>query len=352
MSQEVPLRSPAFVVLALLSLALAIPGTARAQDAVKLEVIKKGQAGVGYPAIVVLPQQDLADLAVRVDCGKTSAQRNGAASAGSRVSLELKVPPGTWDCKGTLRIVGTDGSEGEMPLKFQVALVGGMQITVPREKVDMAGRKLELVLDRPGRLVETTVYGEGGRELGKGITPIEGTPANTPVQVEWSAQPGDVFRIHLQVTDTDNLWAALDLFPWHYEIPHEDVEFASNEAVIRPGEEPKLVSALQEAFTVMGRFQMVDVPMNLYVGGYTDTVGDRSYNQALSQRRAEAIARWYRQKGFKGPIYFQGFGEAGQKVPTPDEVDEVRNRRAVYVLAAEAPAYSGDFPGTNWKKLP
>jgi hypothetical protein len=38
-------------------------------------------------------------------------------------------------------------------------------------------------------------------------------------------------------------------------------------------------------------------------------------------------------------------------MPTPDEVDEARNRRAVYVVAAEPPPVTSAMPGGEWKKL-
>ena len=81
--------------------------------------------------------------------------------------------------------------------------------------------------------------------------------------------------------------------------------------------------------------------LQLFVGGYTDTVGDIASNLQLSERRARAIASWFRAQGFERPIYYQGFGERGLTVQTADEVDEVQNRRAVYIAAAEPPPYTG-----------
>ena len=38
------------------------------------------------------------------------------------------------------------------------------------------------------------------------------------------------------------------------------------------------------------------------------------------------------------------------KTPTPDETDELANRRALYVLAAEKPV-SPAFPRADWQRL-
>ena len=88
---------------------------------------------------------------------------------------------------------------------------------------------------------------------------------------------------------------------------------------------------------------------NLEAAGHGTRQAD--YNLGLSQKRALSIARRFRKMGFRYPIFYQGFGERGLKVPTPDETDEPRNRRAEYVLAAEPPPI--DVPGaaTRWKRL-
>ena len=39
------------------------------------------------------------------------------------------------------------------------------------------------------------------------------------------------------------------------------------------------------------------------------------------------------------------------KVETDDNVDEILNRRALYILASRSPASSGELPRRNWKKL-
>ena len=75
--------------------------------------------------------------------------------------------------------------------------------------------------------------------------------------------------------------------------------------------------------------------VKLFVLGYTDTVGNSAANQALSVRRACAIAAYFRAAGVKIPIRYAGKGEDALLVLTPDETDEVRNRRARYLLAVE-----------------
>jgi hypothetical protein len=68
-----------------------------------------------------------------------------------------------------------------------------------------------------------------------------------------------------------------------------------------------------------------------------DTVGTAGYNLKLSQARAQSLARWFRQRGVRIPISFEGVGETALKGQTPDQTDEPRDRRADYIIADDAP---------------
>jgi outer membrane protein OmpA-like peptidoglycan-associated protein len=62
--------------------------------------------------------------------------------------------------------------------------------------------------------------------------------------------------------------------------------------------------------------------------GFTDTLGDLSYNQALSLRRAEAIRARLVRNGLDGKaISTAGRGKHDLLVPTADQTPEPRNRR-------------------------
>jgi outer membrane protein OmpA-like peptidoglycan-associated protein len=64
------------------------------------------------------------------------------------------------------------------------------------------------------------------------------------------------------------------------------------------------------------------------VVGYTDTLGDKTYNQALSLRRARAIRERLVQDGLASvAIATAGRGQLDLAVATPDQVSEPRNRR-------------------------
>jgi outer membrane protein OmpA-like peptidoglycan-associated protein len=121
-------------------------------------------------------------------------------------------------------------------------------------------------------------------------------------------------------------------------------------ATIDATETPKLASAMDDARGVLKKYG-ADVVIKLYVGGHTDTVGDAASNQDLSMRRARAIAEWFKANGFPGDIYYQGYGESDLAVPTPDNTDEPKNRRASYILAAKPPEAQGGTGDYGWVKL-
>jgi hypothetical protein len=337
-------------VLLISALLLAVPGPALAGEPITLDLVAKGQEGSSHPAIILRGHQPIDQYVLSLRCGSTKVSHSGTMGSGDLVEIPIEIPVGRATCSGTLSASFADG-EGDMPLSFDVAQLPPMEIEVPRDKLDLEAHSLQLSADRAVEQVEVEVYGETGAMLGHGTAPVGGEPAGSPLTVDWRAEPGDVLRIHVKVLDTDGFWAGVDLFPWSYNIPHEDVVFATAKWEVLPAEVPKLDDALEQARGVIERFSATQIEMNLYVGGYTDTVGDAGGNQVLSQHRAQAIATWFRAAGFDRPIYYQGFGESALAVSTPDETDEQANRRSNYVIAAEAPPPSTEFPRSAWKKL-
>jgi outer membrane protein OmpA-like peptidoglycan-associated protein len=67
--------------------------------------------------------------------------------------------------------------------------------------------------------------------------------------------------------------------------------------------------------------------------GYTDTSGSAGYNQALSMRRAQAVAAELVKDGVpRTAISIQGFGETHLLVPTGAGVREPQNRRVEIII--------------------
>lgn len=322
---------------------------AAAQEAVSLEVVRKGQAGQSAPALMLTPNVDAERLDVDIRCGGATASWRGGAPAGEAVRLELATRPGRHTCTGSLSAAFADGSAGDMPLEFDVEMLSPMMVAIEPASVDTAARSLTLTLDRTAGRIEVTATTAAGAPAGTGILDGRGAAPGTPLEVRWDGT-AEVARLSVKAHDVDGFWAGVELFPWYYEVPHDDVIFASGESTIAPTETPKLAAVLAEIDGVVARYGSI-AQVQLYVGGYTDRVGPFESNLILSRDRARAIAQWFRGAGFTGPIHYQGFGERGLAVHTTDEQPEPANRRAVYVVAAQAPPVTDDMPGSRWEPL-
>ena len=91
--------------------------------------------------------------------------------------------------------------------------------------------------------------------------------------------------------------------------------------------------------------------MSVSIVGHTDTVGPRDYNEALSRRRAEAVAAALAERGVpREELVLAWRGEQDLAVETRDGVREPLNRRAEISLAepeaapAPAPAPMAEEP--------
>lgn len=317
-----------------------------AQDAVTLEYVKKGQVGTAKPSFTVHTNVDATELTVHGSCGGAKFDRTGPSSAGDKKTWTLDVSQGTHTCTGSLSIETSDGETGEMPLKFTVQMLPPMKMRLVPDSLDLPARTLSVTLERDASRVELSIFGPGGAEIGGAMTPSSAR-GGEPIQVAWSQQDGEALKMKLKGYDADGFYAELELNPWKYSIPHEDVVFASGQSTIDDAEVPKLRAAMVEVDNTMAKYGK-DVVIKLYVDGHTDTVGDSASNERLSLDRAKAIAGWFKRAGFAGDIYYAGLGERDPAVATADNVDEVKNRRAVYTLAATAPELAG---GASWSHL-
>ena len=128
------------------------------------------------------------------------------------------------------------------------------------------------------------------------------------------------------------------LVPYSADIPHTEVNFDSGKFDIKNKESPKLDEAVAVAFHELVALEKANeaakanLQPKLFIVGHTDTVGPGGSNDKLSNNRAKAIAGYFRNKGIWATIYYAGMGERRLKVETPDQTDEVRNRRAEYFI--------------------
>jgi outer membrane protein OmpA-like peptidoglycan-associated protein len=228
-----------------------------------------------------------------------------------------------------------------------------LRVLVDKSKVDLKEHRLELKMSREAGKVSLVVTGESGATLAEEEQDFSGRPAGSPLIVSWTPSSDEaVARIELRATDAFGYYAGVALSPWFVAIPHEDVVFRTHSADIDDPEKPKL----EQAFTRLGEILAKDKDrehrtLTLFIAGHTDTVGSDSHNLKLSQARARSIAGWFRKRGVRVPIAYEGFGESAPAVKTADQVDEPRNRRVDYILSDDEPSMKTTGFRPAWKRI-
>ena len=113
-----------------------------------------------------------------------------------------------------------------------------------------------------------------------------------------------------------------------YVVTIGDVLFATNQASLTPNG----MSTLRKLADVMAQ----NPNRTVLVEGFTDSTGSSSYNQELSQRRAEAVASALGSMGVaRDRIAMKAYGEAFPVAPNDTASNRQLNRRVEIVLSNE-----------------
>lgn len=334
----------------LLCLALA-SSPALAGDAIHVSLESRVPLGQGLPALKVEILEPILgfDVKLKRSDGKEFEFKDGGKPGMTR-TLELEQPEGRFHYEGELTVRFKGSEPGKMPLSFDTELLGPLTLTVSKEDLDLAARKLRFKLSRPAGKAKLTVVSDSGWNAFDGEIKFKGEPAGTPLEVTWPKPAGKVLKISLKAYDTADFFQSVEFFPWQVDIPHEEVIFASGSAEVPAAERSKLdksVAKISEAVKRYGEF----APLRLYILGHTDTVGPTPANRELSLQRARSIAAYFRTHGARLPIYFEGFGEQAPHKPTPDETAEPANRRAEYIISVDDPSLTHAPFSPQWRPL-
>ncbi len=244
---------------------------------------------------------------------------------------------------------------GALLCTHALAAPGGLRVEVDKNKVDLKQHRLEVKMSHPAGKVKIEVIAESDAVIADEEQDFTGRAAGSPLIVTWTpSSDAAVARIEVHAYDAQGSWVGVEIAPWFVPIPHEDVNFKTGSAEIDEPETPKLEAAYTKLGEVLAKDQAhgrMHPGITLYIAGHTDTVGSGAHNLKLSQDRARSIASWFRKRGVKLPIPFEGFGETSPEVKTADNVDEPRNRRVDYVISDGPPTYSAAFR-PSWKRIP
>ena len=321
-------------------------------DAVAVSLNSKAVMGQSFPTVNVEIQEPIAGfwLKLKRSDGKDVSIKGGGRPGQVR-ALELNQPEGKFKYTGELRVNFKNGTSSTMPLEFEAEVWGSLNMKIEKKDVDVEHRKLKLTLNRPCDHLEVKVMMDTGRPALDGDVSCKDIVAGKPFELTWPEAAGSTVKISVKALDAEGFhFGPLEFYPWHFEVPHEEVNFDSAKWDVRDSEAAKLEKAyrlIDDAVTRCGGFAEI----KLYVVGYTDTVGAKDYNKGLSLNRARSLGAWFRHRGVQVPIFYTGFGEDALVVGTPDETDEARNRRAQYILSIDPPEIVKAPYGADWKKL-
>lgn len=328
---------------------VALAASARADD---LELGVNHTVALGHqPEIHITVRKPIKRLSIELlrSDGHSVQIEKRRLKVGKLHRLQLPSPEGHFDWKGTLRVAFRDGTDGEMPLEFTTSVQGPMKVETDATRKDILAGKVTVRTNRAVERVEVEVNGVNGVLLVSEKFPYDGAAPGTPLELRWEPPEAEVVRVKVMLYDMHGAWNGVEWFPWSKTIAHDDVVFASGKWDIRKAESPKLRAVLGEIREMIRKYDSAG-GAQLWIAGHTDTVGTPDSNQILSEKRAQAIGRWFRRHGLKVPVHFRGFGEEALAVATPDQTDEAQNRRAEYLVAAEDPFAGRGLQG-SWKQF-
>ena len=299
------------------------------------------------PSLILTPDADVRVARVKIEAGGKTYSFEKKGRAGEDIVFTWARNTSVTEAVAYVDVVFVDGytSQAQVPISYSYG--ASIEVDLSRAKADLEKKTLTVGVNAKVEDVEMLVYGAKKKLLDQKRFSMNEGPGM--VTISWDDDLKDV--VLLDVTfQAGSSYAGFTYSPWFLDIPHQDILFATNSATIEKEEEWKMESTLEQLKEVLDKYGSV-VPVKLYIGGCTDTVGDKSSNRALSKARARSIAKWLSSHGYDQPIFYHGFGEDWLAVPTKDGVNEPENRRVVYIVAANPPPRGSGVPQVKWKSL-
>lgn len=334
---------------ALLSLALSLG------DPFSFEYPGQTEAsGAAYLVIVANDDLPAFDVVITGD-DQTIRKSVPALKSGAKFKV-------TWKQKGgqAKYALAIDGGEVQADFGFEMVKpaaqgkVGKLRVKSSREDI-VKRRNATYETSFALANYEYKVYDSDGDIIAQALVSDNPVPAGGTFTVKWDST-AEVFMVYVRGEDEHGRFTEFKLVPWSVEIPHTEINFDSAKWDVKTDETAKLDEAVAVAFHELEGLEKVNeavqanITPRLYIVGYTDTVGPGPKNDELSRNRAKEIAKYFYDKGFWAEIHYAGMGERGLRVETADSVDEVRNRRALYLIGVDTPAAGGQIP-SKWQKL-
>ena len=300
------------------------------------------------PMFSVTVPREVTSLWVQVEAGgRTWEFQRAKMMAGEQLEVRWERNPAVTEAMATIRCEFVDGYVEALQVPVSYSYAGRLEVDLSQASADVERKVLSVMVNQEIERAEVTALGERKTILDSRTIKLQAGPG--PIEVPWIGDASQVVLLDVTL-HTANAWSGFTYSPWFLDIPHDDVVFATASWEIAVDEEPKLRHLQTELDSVVEKYGSM-VPVKLYIGGCTDTVGSSVSNRSLSRQRARAIGAWLAKNGVEIPIYYFGFGEDWLAQPTGDEVASEVNRRAIYMVGANPPPSGAGVPAARWLRL-
>jgi outer membrane protein OmpA-like peptidoglycan-associated protein len=301
------------------------------------------------PTFMLTPSADIQSVTVRIQAGSQTYSFD-KYNQKSGVEMSFSWERNTTITSALVFVEATfiDGyvAQAEIPLEYEYG--GGLDVDLSTAIADDTKNTVSFSVTGYVEYAEIIAYGAKKAVIERSNVQINKGPGK--ITVPWLGNPKDTVLLDVTLHGK-NSYAGFTYSPWFLDIPHLDVLFDSASTAISDSEFWKLQSTLSDLQEVLVKYGSV-IPIQLYIAGCTDTVGKKDYNSTLSEGRARSIATWLRKNGYQEPIFYYGFGESLLAEKTEDNVDNLQNRRALYIVSSSPPPISSGIPKASWKQLP
>ncbi|MBN2693214.1 OmpA family protein [bacterium] len=303
----------------------------------------------GDPVFYFTPQQRVQNLVVTVESPKQKPKTYQFSGIPENVekSITIKQQKGVFIHKISLKGKYVDTTTFEDNFEMKGVKLDSFLVNIKKDSVNLEKGIASFSTNREATKVELKVINNSGIEAESRV--IEHNPPSKKTDISWE-KTSDLKELQITVYDQYGFWTGLSIMPFTVDIPHKEIQFESGKWEVRKTEIPKIKDTIVKINDVLKKHAK-DITLNLYIAGYTDTVGTPESNMILSKNRAKAIGEAFKKEGLKLTIYYQGFGESVLKRLTNDEVDDPMNRRAIYILSSQSPDISKTIPSKHWTHL-
>ena len=308
-----------------------------AQDPMRYEVMQRHLA-TDPAQLRIIANTTLSNVELQIaHCGPTLVRRHFARmNPGEVQTVQWEQPEGVYDCQIVMDGASSMGTPWSVRNRHEFVSTSPIQLNVNLRELAPDVSDVMLHATRPFHKASIIVTAEDGSVIDSVERDVAG---QKDFRLSWTPSEKRPALLEIKISDSTGAWATNTIF--YFKIPHTDIVFDTAKHIIRPDQEPYLQESLDKILDIIRTHQRVAV--DLYITGYTDTVGSQASNDALSLERAKSIASWFRSRGLSIDTYYRGVGERSLAVPTPDETPNEKNRRAVYILSNQPPADVGEF---------